>query len=196
MSCQTVSNSNARGVPSEVPIKEAPAASACGCGCDGDRAQDNAPPAGRSLDIELLYLDREVCEPCRGAEASLDKAVAQASGILEATGVSVVVRKTHVTTEEEARRLGFVSSPTIRVQGRDVQAEVRESHCATCSALSGSDVTCRTWSFGGDTYSTPPRALLLDAILRAAYAAPPPETERHTAEVPENLRQFFAGRAS
>jgi hypothetical protein len=41
-----------------------------------------------------------------------------ARSVLEAAGVEILVKRTLVDSEQKAMELGFVSSPTIRVNGR------------------------------------------------------------------------------
>jgi hypothetical protein len=47
--------------------------------------------------------------------------------------VAVSVTKTLVGGEAQARALGFVSSPTIRIDGVDIAGELVESACDSCS---------------------------------------------------------------
>jgi hypothetical protein len=49
------------------------------------------------------------------------------------SGVTVSVTKTLVASEAQARALGFVSSPTIRINGVDIAGELVESACDSCS---------------------------------------------------------------
>jgi len=145
------------------------------------------------LEVEFLFLDLTLCDRCRGTEKALADAVADAGRILEPIGIDVTLKSTQVTTPEQARQLAFVSSPTIRVMGRDAAIDVRENFCAGCSSLCGSDISCRVWTWQGRPYSVPPKELLLDAILRDAYLHPsgtrevPPPFDA----LPENLERFF-----
>ena len=82
--------------------------------------------AERTLFVELLYLNRDVCTRCRGADDALDAALADASPALEAMGVGVDVRRILVDSEDTARRLHFQTSPTIRINGSDIQPEFSE----------------------------------------------------------------------
>jgi hypothetical protein len=118
-----------------------------------------------TVDVELLYLDLGTCDRCQATDRNLDTALEAVSGVLRAAGREVTVRKTHVTTEEQAAQLGFVSSPTIRVNGRDIAAKLEESTCGACSSIAGTEVGCRTW--GEETSA--PVATIVDAILRAVY---------------------------
>lgn len=65
--------------------------------------------------LEVLFLDEETCDPCRTTVATVDRLAAEMEGSLGAAGRTVEVRKIHVTDPEQARQLGFVTSPTGRV---------------------------------------------------------------------------------
>jgi len=153
--------------------------------------------AERRLDIEFLYLDLGVCGPCQGTEASLDQAISEVTPILEETGFDITARKIHVQSEEQARDLGFISSPTIRINGWDIQVDVREKLCDYCGDLCGNnEVSCRVWVYQGKEYWAPPKAMIIDAILGEAYGG----TEKVakvlplTGDVPDNLKRFFAAK--
>lgn len=141
-------------------------------------------------------MDLDVCEPCRGTESSLEEAISETARVLESTGIVVTVRKIHVQTEEQALALGFVSSPTIRINGRDIQLEVRESLCPSCGDLCGGDIDCRIWVYQGKEYPVPPKGLIIEAILREVYKEPGKDNaeQPRPAELPENLKKFFAAK--
>jgi hypothetical protein len=140
-------------------------------------------------------LDRTFCDRCKGTEEVLREAVAEAQKILGPTGVAVSLKATHVKSEEEALALGFLSSPTVRIMGRDAALDVKENPCESCGELSGCDISCRVWTWRGQDYSVPPKAMLLDAILRDACLHPAGERLLPTAlqQLPDNLKQFFGG---
>jgi hypothetical protein len=97
----------------------------CGPGCCesiADIAIDK-----RKIVIDFLFLDLSVCTRCQGTDTSLDEALVEVSKVLEATGTEVVLNKVNVISEELAAEYKFVSSPTIRVNGHDIQMEVKES---------------------------------------------------------------------
>jgi len=188
----------------------APASGSCCCtppaksqmtgpsSCCAPKGTDSSTSAAekRRLDIEFLYLDLNVCVPCRGTQSSLEEALSDVSRVLEATGIEVNVRKIHVQTEEQALELGFVSSPTIRINGQDIQLEVKESLCQSCGDLCGDDVDCRVWVYQGKEYSVPPKGLIIEAILREVYKKPAEGARIITrpAEIPDNLKRFFTAR--
>jgi len=168
--------------------------SSCGCGCsDGCCEGAQTVETGRRVVIDFLYLDLSTCVRCQGADSNLDEAVAEVSRLLRATGVEVVLNKVNVNTEALAIQHRFISSPTIRVNGRDIQLEVKENSCECCSDISGTDVDCRTWTHHGIDYDVPPKAMIIEGILTAVYGvntAPAPEGDY---TLPENLRRFYAG---
>lgn len=162
----------------------------CGAGCCDSPAEESREK--RQIVIDFLYLDVEVCTWCKGTQDSLDGALTDVSAVLSASGVEVVVNRIHVDSEEKAERLRFASSPTIRVNGRDIQLDGKESKCDSCGDLCGDDVECRIWLYQGKEYTSPPKAMIIDAILREVYG------QRTTAEavsekfaVPDNLKKFF-----
>ncbi len=89
-------------------------------------AEAGIPTASRRVAIDFLYLDLDVCTRCIGTNANLEAALSEVSQILRAADVAVSVRKTLVQSEEQARALGFVSSPTIRLNGKDIALVFRE----------------------------------------------------------------------
>ncbi len=149
--------------------------------------------AVRILSVDLLYLDRDVCTRCRGADETLDAAVASATPALRAMEIALEVRRTLIDSEEAAERLRLITSPTIRIDDRDIAPLVEESACESCGDLmtSGS-VDCRVWFWRGEQYTSPPEGLIVEALMRVALAPreQPPVPSSDFA-LPENLRSFF-----
>lgn len=171
-----------------------------GCGCSATTKQETIGTnqiQKRQLEIEFFYLDLNVCQPCQGSEANLDSALAEVAQILQATGVEVNLKKMQVASYEQALELGFVSSPTIRVNGRDLAFEVRESHCASCSELSGKKTDCRIWEYQGQEYKAAPKAMIIEAILREIYGGeknePVAADANKISQSLDNLKSFFGG---
>ena len=109
-----------------------------------------------------------MCERCRETEKNLNEAVEELSGILGSTGIELKIEKIHVQKEEQARQLGFISSPTIRINGYDLQPEVEESLCQCCSQLCDEDVDCRIWTYAAGLRCAP-KPMITEAILKEAY---------------------------
>ena len=164
--------------------------------------QVKSPPASgtraekRRLDIDFMYLDLSVCERCQDTESTLDEAIEEVAQVLETTGIEVALNKIHVTSEEQAVALGFLVSPTIRVNGRDIQMNFRESPCESCGTLCECEggVSCREWEYQGQWYTAPPKGLIIEAILKDVYggAGGGREESRKSEEAPDNLKRFFS----
>lgn len=151
----------------------------------------------RQIEIELLALDLSSCTRCVGSLRNIETAVATLRDALKATGMGVRLKKTLVASEEEARRHRFVASPTIRVNGRDLALETVESKCDSCTDLCGcaAGTTCRVWRYLGQDHSEAPVGLIVEALLsQFAESSGPAADVPPYGGVPENLRQFFAGR--
>ena len=147
----------------------------------------------RKITIDFLYLDLSVCERCQGTESSLDQALEEVSGVLKSAGFDVVVNKINVISEELALRTHFVSSPTIRVNGRDIASELKESCCEECGDLCGDSVECRVWIYEGKEYTEPPKAMIVNAILKEVYGGNQEDSPEGEYVLPENLKTFFDG---
>lgn len=146
----------------------------------------------KRITIDFLYLDLSVCTRCQDTDASLDEAIVDVSKVLDATGIEVVVNKINVISEELAIKYKFVSSPTIRVNGHDIQMEVKESLCESCGDLCGNDVDCRVWVYQGEDYTEPPKAIIIEGILKELYGDNKSEYIEKDYIMPENLKKFYA----
>src|SRR5688500_18602925 len=80
----------------------------------------------------------------------------------------------HVQSVEQARELRFVSSPTVRVNGRDIASEPLESECGADACGCGPGVSCRVWRYRGREYKEAPVGLIIDAALSELYAEATP----------------------
>lgn len=182
--------------PSHETLETKDASVCCAPQVESSQARDTRAEK-RRLDIEFLYLDLSVCERCQDTETTLEEAIEEVARVLETTGVEVVLNKTHVTSEEQAVALGFLVSPTIRVNGRDIQLNFRESLCDSCGALCECEggVSCREWEHQGQWYTAPPKGLVVDAILKEVYGGTGEKREepRKGVEAPDNLKRFFSG---
>ncbi len=97
--------------------------------------------------VELFYWDG--CPSWPEARELLEDVLAQ-------TGAEASVRLSEVTSQEEAERLAFPGSPTIRVDGVDVDARGAHSRPA---------LTCRIYHVGeGRVSPVPSREMLEEAI--------------------------------
>jgi len=172
--------------------------SGCGCGsdCGSDCGNDEIVLDEHALTIDFLYLDLTTCERCMGTDDVLMDAINEVSALLKAAGYAVTVNKTEIANEELAKQYKFVSSPTIRVNGQDICLEVKENPCGSCSDISEQPVDCRVFVYEGKEYEVPPKAMIINAILKAIYGQVQERTDEEVYAVPENLKKFFLGKAS
>ena len=91
----------------------------------------------KMVKIDFMFVDLQACTRCTGTNANLATALDTVRRVLEAVGVEILVRKTLVDSEQKAMKLGFVSSPTIRVNGRDIALQLWDSNCASCGEVCG-----------------------------------------------------------
>ena len=98
------------------------------------------------MNIELLYIDD--CINWQHAKRELEE-------VLVELGIQEEVRMVRVTSNEEAQRLSFSGSPTVRVNGLDVDPEAPSE---------GFNVECRIYWVGGRPVGRPPREWLARAL--------------------------------
>ncbi len=147
----------------------------------------------KKIFVEYLYLDLKTCDRCMGTDSVLDAVLVALTPALELAGYTVMCRKIEISTARMAEEFRFHSSPTIRVNGRDIFQTVVETNCGCCSEISGTDVACRAYETDGETYEVPTKEMLAEAILRSVYA--PSDCSCESYVLPENLKQFFEGKS-
>lgn len=147
----------------------------------------------KKIEVDFLYLDLSVCERCMGTDDNLEEAINLLRPLVKELGFEIVLNKINITSKELAIRHKFLSSPTIRINGRDICLNVKENACGCCSDLSGNDVDCRVFVYDEKEYTTPPKSMIIDAVLSKLYL---PEKSAGKAEAyvfPGNLEVFFSG---
>jgi hypothetical protein len=161
---------------------------------------DEQAPSTRELDVELLALDLDTCTRCVGTLANIEEAIGMVQRVLGVTGTRVRVRKTLIESEVQARQHRFETSPTVRINGRDIAFETLESRCDSCTDLCGCDegTNCRVWRYGGQEYTEAPVGLVVEAILGEVYGETPQVASEPAPyeDVPENTSRFFASRSA
>lgn len=167
----------------------------CNTECCGDVKQNQIEEKNK-ITIDFLYLDLNICTRCQGTDAELEEAIADVEKILQLTGIEVVVNKIHIDSKEMAKQHRFISSPTIRINGEDIQMDVKESLCESCGDLCGDEVDCRIWVYKDKEYNFPPKAMIIDAVLREVYGDKSvrlnDRVDKEVYQLPENLQNFFA----
>ncbi|MEA4915038.1 MAG: DUF2703 domain-containing protein [Christensenella sp.] len=152
--------------------------------------------ASKTVLVEYLYLDLNTCERCVGTEQELDDVVMALTPALSLAGYTLEYRKIEMTTREIATQHRFLSSPTIRVNGRDICTTVAENDCGCCGEISGTQVDCRVFEYGGEIFEVPPKAMLAEGILSAVFGTSDAVLSDGDYQLPENLRSFYDGKQS
>jgi hypothetical protein len=97
---------------------------------------------------------------CPNTQATIDRVREESA----AGGIAVDLRVVWVESEEDAQRFRFVGSPSVRVDGRDVdpEAEGREDF----------GLQCRMYADESGLHGVPPAAWIRTALLRTAERFP------------------------
>jgi len=167
---------------------------------DHQTSQKGQAATARLIEVELLALDLTSCTRCAGTLTNIERAIDTVRGVLEVTGTQVNVRKLVIESEEQARRYQFATSPTVRVNGKDIAFETLESECDSCTDLCGCNegTSCRVWRYRGEDHTEAPVGLVIESVLGEIFATrrlPEPDTPAYH-EVPENLRRFFKSKGA
>ena len=142
--------------------------------------------------IDFLYLDLSVCERCQSADKNLDDAIKDLTTVLDSAGYDITLNKINVNTAQLAVKHEFISSPTIRINGKDIALDVKETQCKECGDLCNDNVDCRVWTYEGADYNEPPKEMIVNAILREIYSDKKIESAKNEPYVlPENLAKFY-----
>ncbi len=173
-----------------------------GC-CSGSSARDTRADKQTTLKLDFLFLDESICKPCGGTGQALDEAVEIVAAPLAALGARLEVRRIHVATREDALAYQLETSPTIRINGVDIDPDQTQGECGSCGDIAGGETTvnCRTWHWKGQVYSAAPTGKIVEAILSAATAQSQDVSSccadtygRSTYTLPDNLESFFRAR--
>lgn len=150
----------------------------------------------RTVTVDFLFLDRVDCDRCRETEESLETAIERVRPLFEEIGATIDYRRIHVDSIDAAKQTELDVSPTIRIDGRDVQPEFASSSCESCTDIAEGEtvVDCRDWVYRGETYEVAPVPLLIEALLRGAVGpSSSSETSGSHFQLSEEMRSFFEG---
>jgi hypothetical protein len=155
---------------------------------------------GKRVEIEFLYLDLGVRTRCRGTDANLQTALRIVQKVLQACGTDISMRKVLVDSEETARKFRLWSSPTIRMNGRDIALKFLETPCDSCARACACDggLDCRVWAYEGEEYTEAPVPLIVSALLLEICDSQSSHrpTPNGPFELSENLKHFFEAKAA
>jgi len=122
------------------------------------------------MKIELLYLMD--CPWCVKTKKLLRET-------LKELKLKSKVKEIFIDTKARAKKYGFVGSPTIRINGEDIQKVVEKNRCLPCEKLAKLTKKttafvkeeccisgCRTYSYKGKVYPYPPKRMIKEALNR------------------------------
>ena len=105
------------------------------------------------MKIEVLYFDE-----CPNYSPAVDRI----KDVLKEEGLSAEITEVRVGDESSARAIGFLGSPSIHINGRDIEPAARSSK--------DFGMMCRTYMEGGKRLGLPSRESIRAAIWEAAQA--------------------------
>ncbi len=148
------------------------------------------------VNIDFLFLDLKSCNRCIGTETSLKNAVNKVTNLLGTNNIKININKLHIDDESKAKEYGLEVSPTIRINGLDIQSDWIENKCSDCGELCNcaEDISCRLWKWEYNEYTSPPESLIIDAILRSLYSNNVIDSKSQFVEkeLNSNLKTFFS----
>jgi len=155
----------------------------------------NAQALPKVLNVDLLVIDLNVCKRCVPTGDQLRSAVNLLAPVAEALEIDLRYHEIVVQTPAEAKAHALLTSPTIRLNGRDIAHDIRESECESCGDLTenNTSVDCREWHYRGMVYFAAPIPMLVEAIMGAILNIDelPPVVSAPLEELPENLQRYF-----
>ncbi|MCX6798844.1 MAG: DUF2703 domain-containing protein [Candidatus Diapherotrites archaeon] len=95
---------------------------------------------------------------------------------LKELGAKADVEEILIDSGEKAEKYKFAGSPTIRIDGKDIQEQISKARCLPCEELSEQSkgatefvkqeckCGCRTYSYKGKQYPYPPKEMIKEAI--------------------------------
>ncbi len=119
------------------------------------------------MKIELLYiLD---CQWCLKTKELIRES-------LRELRVKADIEEILIDSDEKVKKHNFVGSPTVRINGKDIQEEVKKEQCLSCEELAKStkETTefvkhecrcgCRIYFYKGKQYPYPPKEMMKEVI--------------------------------
>ncbi len=115
-------------------------------------AQQGKWTGNKKPQIELLYFAG--CPTYQVARRTVAE-------VLQATGITAEIREVNVSSEAEAHKLGFIGSPTIRIDGRDIDPVAEHGERF--------GLKCRVYAVDGKLLGHPSREMVLAALKEGGY---------------------------
>jgi len=148
----------------------------------------------KKITIQYLYLDLDQCTRCQQTEENLNVAVGELENKFSEYLFSVEL--IHIDKIEKAQEYRFESSPTIRINGKDMPIKLVETKCIPCGEIAGSDVDCRVWEYKGEQYDSAPIKMIVDHVSGFIESNNNISTDNDkTFVLPSNIKEFFESKS-
>ena len=130
--------------------------------------------------IEYLYMDLNTCESCVRTEKVFESILDDLRHAFKIAGYDLEYHKVLIETAEMATAYRFLSSPTIRVNGRDIcnWNSAKEKICGCCEDIDG----------------TPLAEIIAEEIIKWALVPKLPSFLLNEYVLPDDLKKFFDGK--
>lgn len=128
------------------------------------------------MDIEVLYFDG--CPNHRPVVERIQE-------VLKEVGLSATISEVNVADPSVAQRIGFLGSPSVRVNGLDIEPAARSAR--------DYGMMCRTYAMNGRREGLPSREVLRQAILEAQSGTSNPNSRRDQLKESKKASLFAAG---
>jgi len=116
-----------------------------------------------------LYLDLSKCQRCRQTDEILDEVIAELRPQLQKVK-HLTINKIKMLDEKDQKKHGFKRSPTIRINGKDIEEivsgklKITDNYCSACSDVCSEDTDCRTFEYKGAVSENVPKEMLKEAL--------------------------------
>ncbi|MEM5778227.1 MAG: DUF2703 domain-containing protein [Candidatus Aenigmatarchaeota archaeon] len=95
---------------------------------------------------------------------------------LKELGIKAKIEEILIDTKNKAKKYKFLGSPTVRINGRDIQPTIKKDKCKPCEEISKIKGTkfikqecscgCRVYIYKNKLYPYPPKGLIKEAIKK------------------------------
>ncbi len=131
--------------------------------------------------IDFLYVDLSECERCQSSDVALDEAIREMREQVHSKAITTItINKTKITSDEQARKYDVVRSPTLRIDGKDIEEiinneyDIKDNYCPSCEDVTGPECyevtggnnNCRVFEYNGEEYENIPVLMIKEAIRK------------------------------
>lgn len=121
------------------------------------------------MKIEILYLMD--CPWCVKTKRVV-------TNIVKEMELDAKIEEILIDSDKKAKKYNFVGSPTIKINGKDIQDTVEKGRCLPCEKKAKKDKEtkdfvknecacgCRVYQYKGKTYPYPPKNMIKETIKR------------------------------